>query len=98
MTAALLLLRCTLVRTTVTLDPDVAARLRAVARERGLSFKVALNDAIRSGLDASSVPARPYRVPARPLGLRPGVDLDHALRLAADDEDAEIVRKLHLRK
>ncbi len=87
-----------LVRTTVTLDPDVAARLKAVARERGLSFKAALNDAIRSGLDASSVPARPYRVRARPLGLRPGVDLDHAVRLAADDEDAEIVRKLHLRK
>lgn len=86
------------VRTTVTLDADVAARLKAVARERGLPFKVALNDAIRNGLDASSVPARPYRMPTRPMGLRPGVDLDHALRLAADDEDAEIVRKLHLRK
>ncbi|MGH9156496.1 MAG: CopG family transcriptional regulator [Acidimicrobiales bacterium] len=85
-------------RTTVTLDPDVAARLKAVANERGVSFKVALNAAVRSGLDASSVPARPYRVPTRPLGLRPGVDLDHALRLAADDEDAELVRKLHLRK
>lgn len=85
-------------RTTVTLDPDVAARLSAVARERGVSFKVALNEAVRSGLDVASVPARPYRVPARPLGLRPGVDLDHALRLAADEEDAEIVRKLHHRK
>lgn len=85
-------------RTTVTLDPDVAARLKAVAGERGVPFKVALNDAVRSGLDASWVPARPYRLPTRPLGLRPGVDLDHALRLAADDEDAEIVRKLHLRK
>lgn len=85
-------------RTTVTLDADVAARLKAVARERGVAFKVALNDAVRCGLDASMVPARPYSVPTRPLGLRPGVDLDHALRLAADDEDAEIVRKLHLRK
>jgi len=85
-------------RTTVTLDPDVAARLKAAARERGVPFKVALNDAVRSGLDAASTPTRPYRVPTRPLGLRSGVDLDHALRLAADDEDAEIVRKLHLRK
>lgn len=85
-------------RTTVTLDPDVAAKLKAAARERGVSFKVALNDAVRCGLDAVSAPARPYRVRARPLGLRPGVDLDHALRLAADDEDAETVRKLHLRK
>ncbi len=85
-------------RTTVTLDPDVAARLKAVARERGVPFKVALNDAVRSGLDASAAPTRPYRVPTRPMGLLPGVDLDRALRLAADDEDAEIVRKLHLRK
>ena len=85
-------------RTTVTLDPDVAARLKAVARERGVPFKVALNDAVRSGLDSSALPARPYRVPTRPMGLLPGVDLDRALRLAADDEDAEIVRKLHLRK
>lgn len=84
-------------RTTVTLAPDVAARLKAVARERGVSFKVVLNDAVRSGLDAGSADAQPYRVPVRPLGLRPGVDLDHALRLASDDEDAEIVRKLQLR-
>ena len=85
-------------RTTVTLDPDVVAQLKAAAGERGVSFKVALNDAVRSGLNSSSVPARPYRLPTRSLGLRPGVDLDHALRLAADDEDTEIVRKLHLRK
>lgn len=85
-------------RTTVTLDPDVVARIKAVVRERGVSFKVALNDAIRSGLDASSGSVAPYRVPTRPMGLRSGVDLDHALRLAADDEDAEIIRKLHLRK
>lgn len=85
-------------RTTVTLDPDVASRLRAAARERGVSFKVALNDTVRMGLDASSLSAMPYRVPARPLGLRPGINLDHALRLAADDEDAELIRKLHLRK
>lgn len=85
-------------RTTVTLDPDVAARLKAVARERGLSFKATLNDAIRAGLNASTNKQTPYRVPARPMGLRPGVDLDHALRLAADDEDSEIIRKLHLRK
>lgn len=85
-------------RTTVTLDPDVAAGLQAAARERGVSFKKALNDAVRSGLGAASVPTRPYRVPTRSLGMRPGIDLDHALRLAADDEDDEIVRKLQLRK
>lgn len=80
-------------RTTVTLDPDVEARLREVARERGVSFKEALNSAIRAGLMASRV-AREYRTPSRSLGLRAGVNLDKALQLAADLEDAEIVLDL----
>ena len=84
-------------RTTVTLDPDVAAKLRQVTRERGISFKAALNDAVRSGLSGSA-PARRYRIAARPMGVRKGVDLDHALRLAGELEDGEILRKLELRK
>jgi hypothetical protein len=77
-------------RTTVTLDPDVEARLREVARERGVSFKEALNSAIRAGLMASRS-AREYRTPSRSLGLRAGVNLDKALQLASDLEDVEIV-------
>ncbi|HET6192034.1 MAG TPA: hypothetical protein VFE59_34125 [Trebonia sp.] len=80
-------------RTTVTLDPDVEARLREVARERGVSFKEALNGAIRAGLMASRG-AREYRTPSRSLGLRAGVNLDKALQLASDLEDAEIVMDL----
>ena len=34
-------------RTTVTLDPDVEAKLKAAMRQRGISFKVAINDAVR---------------------------------------------------
>ena len=85
-------------RTTLTLDPDVADRLRALARERGLPFKQVVNSVLRRGLsDGASAPA-PFRVEARPLGLRPGIDLDRALDLAARLEDDEIVRKLELRK
>jgi hypothetical protein len=85
-------------RTTVTLDPDVAAKLRAVSRERGISFKEALNSAVRAGLAATGGTAKPYRMPARPMGLRPGIELDRALALAAELEDAEIARRLELRK
>lgn len=84
-------------RTTVTLDPDVAARLKEAARARGVSFKEALNSAIRAGL-AAGRSARPYRTPSAPLGLRASVDLDKALQLASDMEDADIIRKLELRK
>lgn len=84
-------------RTTVTLDPDVAVLLQEATRARGVSFKEALNEAVRAGLAAGRSP-RPYATPSRRLGLRPDVDIDKALRLAGDIEDAEIQRKLELRK
>jgi hypothetical protein len=85
-------------RTTVTLDPDVVEQLKAVARRRNASFKATLNNAVRAGLAAERGGRRSYRVPSRPMGLRPGVDLTHALRLADSLEDEEIVRKLEHRK
>jgi hypothetical protein len=85
-------------RTTVTLDQDVEAKLRAAMRERGVSFKEAINDAVRSGLGGPAPAARRYRMPTAPLGVRPGVNLDKALTLAGELEDAEILRKLELGK
>jgi hypothetical protein len=37
-------------RTTVTLDPDVERLVKDAMRERGLSFKQALNEALRRDL------------------------------------------------
>jgi Ribbon-helix-helix protein, copG family len=86
-------------RTTVTLDPDLAARLRSLARERGVSFKEALNSALRRGLAQGAIGStRPYRLASKRLGLRSGIDLEHALRLTGELEDAETIRKLELRK
>jgi len=81
-------------RTTVTLDDDVAEMLRRRARERDVPFKRILNEAIRAGLVGGTPAARPYRMTPRDLGARPGVDLTRALGLAAELEDAEITRKL----
>jgi hypothetical protein len=86
------------VRTTVTLDEDVAAKLKQTARERGVSFKVALNDAVRAGLSGQSSSAQPFRMKTFPMGVRPGINLDKALRLAGELEDEEILRKMALRK
>lgn len=85
-------------RTTVTLDADVAAKLKALARERGISFKQALNQAVRAGLRTRRQPPRaPIRY-TQAMGLRPGIDLDKALQLASALEDEEIARKLEVRK
>ena len=84
-------------RTTLTLDPDVAAQLQELACQRGVSFKEIVNSTLRRGLHAGRDP-QPYRVRARPMGLRPGYSLDKASQLAADLEDEELIRKLQLRK
>lgn len=85
-------------RTTVTLDDDVAAAVKRAARERGVSFKEALNAAVRTGLRAGAPTVRCYRVPSRHLGLRPGTDLTKALQLAVGLEDEELVHDLERRR
>jgi len=85
-------------RTTVTLDPDVANKIKAVARERGISFKEALNAAVRAGLGERRRAARAFKQRVRPMGLRTGFNLDKALQLAGALEDEEIVRRLERRK
>ena len=86
-------------RTTVTLDPDVEALLKRTMRKRGMSFKAALNQAIRDGL--SGTPARraqAFHSKTYSMGFRPEVALDKALSMAAALEDEELARKLSLRK
>ncbi len=86
-------------RTTLTLDPDVVALLKRAMRDKGISFKAALNEAIRSGLARPpSRGGRPYRLKTYRMGYRPELGLDKALSLAASLEDEEIARRLSLRK
>jgi hypothetical protein len=83
-------------RTTVTLDPDNDTAVRRLMRERGLTFKRAVNEAIRQGFSAkSSGPA--FRTKTFSMGP-PRTPIDKALRLAAELEDEEIIRKLAVRK
>lgn len=58
-------------RTTLTLDDDVAVKLKAMCRKTGQSFKQAVNEAIRAGLALSRERApEPFKVQARPLGAK----------------------------
>lgn len=82
-------------RTTVTLDPDTADIVRRLMRERKLSFKGALNEAIRAGRRIAD--GGGFESPTFDMG-RPTVPIDKALRLAADLEDEELIRKLAVRK
>jgi hypothetical protein len=81
------MLSCCQLTRPIALDPDVAEHLKALAHRRNVSFKAALNGTVRAGLAVERGGGRPYHTPARPMRLRPGIDLTHALRLAAPLED-----------
>ncbi len=83
-------------RTTITLEPDTDAIIRRVMRERGLTFKEAVNEAIRAG---ATTPGRrrPFRTPTFDMG-QPAVPVEKALRLADKLEDEELLRELAARR
>lgn len=84
-------------RTTVTLDSDSEALIRKRMRERNLSFKQALNEAIREGAAGPRSPDGRFCTMTAHLGL-PVVGLDRALQVAAELEDEELVRKMRADK
>jgi len=78
-------------RTTVTLDDDTVALIHRRMRERGVSFKTALNEAIRDGAVGRPAPI-PFATRTADLGV-PTVNLDRAIQIAAELEDEELIRR-----
>jgi hypothetical protein len=65
------------VRTTLTLDDDVAAKLKAAVRRSGKPFRDVVNDTLRRGLAAPRAARAPFRIHPRSLGgIRPGLTID----------------------
>jgi hypothetical protein len=83
-------------RTTLTLDRDVAERLRLEMRRTGKSLKESVNEALRRGLALGGRPPRAprFRVEPRAFGFKPGIDLDRLNQLADELEAEEASRKL----
>lgn len=85
-------------RTTLTLDPDNAARLERLRKDRDASLKDVVNDAIRRGLDEIDQPAKarePFRIPVLNSGKPLIADPKDALRLLDEEDD---LRKMGLLK
>ncbi|MCW5558544.1 MAG: DUF2191 domain-containing protein [Verrucomicrobiae bacterium] len=78
-------------RTTLTLDSDVAAKARKGAARLGKPFKEVINAALRIGLDQVLKPPAPktYRTQPRPLGLRRGFSYDNIGELLARAEEED---------
>jgi hypothetical protein len=76
-------------RTTLTIDPDNAERLRKLAHRSRLPFKRVLNDALRLGLRGKTLGEAepPFVVKASPMRLKAGVD---PMRLSQFEADLDV--------
>jgi hypothetical protein len=83
-------------RTTLTLDRDVAESLEKEMRRTGKGLKATINGVLRRGLRFGSKPPRPARFEVQPhaLGLKPGIDPDRLNQLVDELEAEEAARKL----
>jgi hypothetical protein len=83
-------------RTTLTLDRDVADRLTKEMRRSGRGLKATVNDALRRGLGLAVRSARPPRFEVTPhaFGVRPGIDLDRMNQLSDELEATAAASRL----
>src|SRR5260370_38387806 len=76
-------------RTTLTIDDDLAGLLKRRSRELGMSFKDVVNRTLRAGL-GEETKHRQHPVPKvipHAFGFRPDIDLDKLNQLADELED-----------
>lgn len=85
-------------RTTLTLDDDLAGLLLERAKQQGITFKAVVNDTIRTGLaDTPQARVEAPEVLSHSFGFRPGIDLDRMNQLVDELEVEEQARR-HLRE
>jgi len=84
-------------RTTLTLDEDVARQLREISRRNGESFKEVVNSTLRKGLRTGEKTAQRlprFEVKAKACGFQPGVDVLRLNQLNDELEMEDFLRKL----
>lgn len=86
-------------RTTLNIDDDLLKELKREAQKSRVPLRQLVNALLRRGMagDAGRVSPKKFRCPVFSMG-QPRINLDKAISLAADLEDAEVLRELELRK
>lgn len=83
-------------RTTLTLDEDIARELQELSRRSGESFKEVMNEVLRRGLPGEKPAAQlpRFQVMPKACGFRTGVDLLRLNQLSDQIEIEDFQRKL----
>lgn len=81
-------------RTTITLDPDVAMKVRERVEQSHLTLKEVINETLRAGLKVSAPkPRRRFVVKPLNLEFRPGIDPNRLNQLLDEMEVEELFAK-----
>jgi hypothetical protein len=80
-------------RTTLTLDDDVARLVAEAVHQQRRPMKQVVNDALRQALNPRPARQEPYRLVPHRSELRPGLDPSGFNRLADELEDAAIMSR-----
>ncbi len=79
-------------RTTLTLDDDLAERLADLARETRKPFKAVVNETLRRGLGETLPKEPPFHIKPHPLNLLPGIDDRGFNELAWSFDEEQLLR------
>lgn len=82
-------------RTTLTIDDDIAAILEQESIRKGMKFKILLNKTLRRGLELEEIkrPSQKITIQTFPMGLKPGIDPDKMNQLTDALEVEEFSKK-----
>lgn len=73
-------------RTTLTIDDDVAALLEKEARLTGAPFKSVVNDALRRGFSKAHAQRKPFTITPFAMQIPPGLNCDKVESLLQEIE------------
>lgn len=84
-------------RTTLTLDPDVAMKLKKSMAENKITFKEAVNQTLRRGMKVAAKEKKraPFKVIPHSFGFKPGIDQNKLNQLLDQMDAEEFVRKMN---
>jgi hypothetical protein len=80
-------------RTTLTIEPDVAQQIRRRMAQTGHPLRRVINDALRIGLSSDKKTEVRFKVEPHSFGFKPGIDSDKLNQLVDDLETEEFLKR-----
>jgi hypothetical protein len=82
-------------RTTLTIEPDVAQKIRRRMAQEKRTLKQVVNEALRVGLSATARESKArFKVEPHSFGFKPGIDPNKLNQLIDDLEAEEFLKKM----